>query len=300
MESMNGKVVIVTGGNTGIGLATVIGLAKLGAHVVMLARSRERGEAALKTAQTQAGRGTITLMLADLSHQADIHRFVGEFQARFNCLDVLVNNAAIIPPERVLTVDGIETQFAVNHLAPFLLTNLLLDMLKSSAPGRILNVASSAHVNGVVELDDLEQAKQYDMPGHPLKGWQAYCNTKLMNVLFTYELARRLEGTDVTVNCLHPGQIATELIRTSPAIFKLFYRMIMPGPERGARTSIYLASSSEVQAVTGQYFDHNQKAVPSSPASHDEAVAQRLWLASEQYTKLSAPSGNQRPVLASV
>ena len=301
-DAVRNRRVLVTGSSRGIGRAIAERLARDGWSVA-LHYAENRAEAERVVASI--GPRSQGLYQADLANPAEATRL---FQAALadGPIHALVNNAGVYRQMSFADAgDGefeatLHKTFAVNFESPMRLCRAAVKAFAATGGGRILNVASSAHANGVVELDDLEQAKQYDMPGHPLKGWQAYCNTKLMNVLFTYELARRLEGTDVTVNCLHPGQIATELIRTSPTIFKLFYRMIMPGPERGARTSIYLASSSEVQTVTGQYFDHNQKAVPSSPASHDEAVAQRLWLASEQYTKLSAPSGNQRPVLASV
>ena len=288
--AMQGKVMMVTGANVGIGLATAKGLARQGAHVVMVARSRSKGEAALSELKRELPGAQATLLLADLSKQADIRALASEFKRHFDRLDVLINNAAIIPAKREVNADGLEMQFAVNHLAPFLLTHLLLDVLRASAPSRIVNVSSSAHTEGKIDLDDLQHARIYDMPRFPLAGWQAYSNTKLLNVLFTYALARRLEGTSVTANCLHPGVISTQLVRTSPWIFQRIYGLVMPKPERGARTSIYLATSPEVAGVSGQYFGDNCNALPSSDASHDRALQEQIWAISERLAGIAVPA----------
>jgi NAD(P)-dependent dehydrogenase (short-subunit alcohol dehydrogenase family) len=204
-KTMAGKVCMVTGANAGIGKATALGLAKLGAAVVMVCRDRERGEKALCEIQEQSGNEDITLPLADLSSQAKIRQLAADFKAQYSALHVLINNACIIPPERTVTEEGLETQFAVSHLAYFLLTNLLLDILKVSAPARIINVASMLHQFAAINFDDLQSERSY----HPSL---VYNQTKLANVLFTYELARSLEGTGVTVNCLHPGVTDTKLL----------------------------------------------------------------------------------------
>lgn len=274
---MTGKVYLVTGANAGIGRATALGLAQLGAKVVMVARNRERGEAAQVDIQKESDNEQVDLLLADLSVQADIRQLAKDFKERYTRLDVLINNAGIIPPARSVTVDGLETQFAVNHLAYFLLTNLLLDVLKASAPARVVNVSSGVHHSATIDFDDLQSTRSYSARG-------AYNRTKLMNVLFTYELASRLEGTGVTANCLHPGAVATNMLAD--------YRGIPRGEPaggvslaEGARTSIYLATSAEVEGVGGKYFD-NMRAVRSSELSYDSELAKRLWQVSAELTGL--------------
>ncbi|MCP4426089.1 MAG: SDR family NAD(P)-dependent oxidoreductase, partial [Chloroflexi bacterium] len=197
-HSMKGKICLVTGGNAGIGKATAVGLAQMGATVVIVARSPERGEPALADIRRQSGNDAVDLLIADLSSQLQIRQLAADFQRQYPQLHVLVNNAGVIPPTRQLSEDGLEMQFAVNHLAYFLLTYLLLDKLKASAPARIVNVSSMVHSWSSIDFTDLQNEKRYDPS-------DIYAQTKLMNVLFTYELARRLDGTDVTVNCLHPG-----------------------------------------------------------------------------------------------
>ncbi|HEX8683250.1 MAG TPA: SDR family oxidoreductase [Ardenticatenaceae bacterium] len=264
----NNKVYLVTGANAGIGYATALGLANLGATVLMVARSRERGEAAQAEIREASGNPEVALFVADLASQGAIRQLAADVKARYPALHGLINNAAVIPAERSLSEDGFELQFAVNHLAYFSLTLLLLDLLKASAPARIVNVASDVHHNAALNLDDLQSERGYDSQN-------VYNQTKLANVLFTYELARRLEGTGVTVNCLHPGGVATKLLAA--------YRRI-PGDrptggistEEGADTVLYLAASPEVEGVTGRYF-RQREAVQSSPASHDAALARRLW-----------------------
>jgi NAD(P)-dependent dehydrogenase (short-subunit alcohol dehydrogenase family) len=271
-KTMRGKLTVVTGGNTGIGIWTVIGLAKQGAHVIMVARSQQRGEEALRLAREAAGSDDITLMIADLASLASIRAFAAAFKAQFSQLDVLINNAAVIPDQRRVTADGLEEQFQVNHLAPFYLTHLLLDALRASGKSRIVNVSSQLHTNGELHWDDLQSEIQYS-------GWQVYCNTKLYNILFTYELARRLQGTDITANVLHPGVIETNLSREIRRGSYGGYVTLNPAAERGAATSLYLATASEVEGVTGKYFD-NLREKQSSPRSHDEEVARRLWSSS--------------------
>lgn len=278
--TMHGKTVLVTGANSGIGLATAKGLAAKGAQVVMLCRSREKGEAARAEVISATGNNEVYLILADLGIQAQIHRAAEEFKAQFKRLDVLINNAAIIPAKREVTADGLETQFAVNHLSYFLLTHLLLDVMKASAPARIINVSSNLHERGKIDFDDLQSSRSYSM-----MGWAHYGSTKLMNILFTFELARRLKGTGITVNALHPGVIGTNLSRTMPKWMHRIYTAVMPKPEDGAKTSIYLATSPEIAATTGEYFA-NCKITPTAETAHDQATAVRLWDVSAKMVNL--------------
>jgi NAD(P)-dependent dehydrogenase (short-subunit alcohol dehydrogenase family) len=276
---MAGKICMVTGANAGIGKATALGLANIGATVAMVCRSQERGEAALTEIKEQSSSDHISLLVADLASQAEIRRLAENFKGHHSALHVLVNNAGIIPRRRELTVDGFETQFAVNHLAPFLLTNLLLDILKASAPARIVTVASDMHRGATINFDDLQSEGSY----RPLR---VYSRTKLANVLFTYELARRLQGTSITANCLHPGVVATKLLADGmgmPRALRSTTRLIGTKPEKGAKTSIYLAASAEVEGISGKYFVR-QKAVESSKDSYDENLARRLWQISAELT----------------
>lgn len=282
---MQGKICLVTGASSGIGKATALGLAKMGATVVMVCRDPNKGEAALAEIKRKSGSNSVDLLIADLSSQEAIRRLATEYKSKYQQLHVLINNAGVYCTKRHVTVDGLEAMFTINYLARFLLTNLLLDIIKHSAPARIINVAGAYHAKGKISFDDLQGEKDFD-------GQCANHQSKLADVLFTYELARRLEGTGVTVNCLHPGMVATDLIdkdKDFPRFFKYLYKLsrpLMKSPARGAETSIYLASSQEVEGVTGQYFV-NKKISPSSPASHDLQLAQRLWEVSEKLTKLS-------------
>jgi len=277
---MTGKTVFVTGANSGIGLATAKGLAQLGAQVVMLARNREKGEAARAEVIQTSGNNDVHLILADLGVQAEVRRAAEAFKAKFNRLDVLINNAAIIPAKRELTVDGIETQFAVNHLSYFLLTHLLLDMLKASAPSRVVNLSSNLHARGKIDFNDLQTQQSYNG-----LGWGQYNNTKLMNQHFTFELARRLAGTGVTVNSVHPGVIGTNLVRTLPKFAHSLYKRIMPKPEDGAKTSIYAATAPELATVTGQYLA-DSKIAKAADIARDQDTARRLWDISAQMVNL--------------
>lgn len=276
---MAGKTCILTGANTGIGKATALGLAKMGATVVMVCRSLERGEAAMAEIKRGSGNDSVSLLLADLSSRAAIHRLAADFKAKYPNLHVLINNAGIIPKKRTVAEDGLETQFAVNHVAYFLLTNLLLDQLKASAPSRIINVSSQVHNGASIDFDDLQSERSYSPTR--VYGW-----TKLANVLFTYELAHRLEGTRVTVNCLHPGTVATNILADyMPGGFRFMAKMIGVSSEEGAQTSLFLATSPEVEGVSGKYFV-NQGAVHSSKASYDKTAARRLWQVSAELTGL--------------
>ena len=272
MTQMEGKVCLVTGATSGIGLVAGRELARQGARVVLVGRSRQKCDAALELIRTETGSRQAEALLADLSSQQQVRDLARQFQERHDRLDVLVNNAGGMWLERELTADGIERTFAVNHLAYFLLTNLLLDVLQASAPARVVNVSSAAHRRATLDFDNLQGKHGYG-------GWKQYCRSKLMNLLFSYELARRLEGTGVTVNALHPGFVATGFGgnngwrgRLLQAAARLFGR----SAEQGAQTIIYLASSPEVAGVSGRYFVR-ERAVASSTASYDEAAAQRLW-----------------------
>lgn len=277
---LDGRVCLVTGATNGIGRETAMGLAERGATVLIVARDRARGRATVDDMKRRTGRADVELFEADLSSQQQVRRLAREVLARHRSLHVLVNNAATITLTRSVTVDGIETQLAVNHLAPFLLTNLLLDLLKASAPARIVNVASQVEAEGRIDFDDLGRAKS---AYHRL---DAYCQSKLANVLHTYELARRLTGTRVTANCLHPGVIGTNLLgaydgRPRPLYF--LSKRGRPTPKEGAKTSLYVACDPALDDVSGRYFRESREA-PSSPRSRDQAVAARLWEVSEQLT----------------
>ena len=276
-------VYLITGANAGIGRETALALARQGATVVMVARNRERGEAALSGVRAESGNADVHLLLADLSSQRQVRALAEAFKARFDRLDALINNAGVVIGRRTLTEDGVEMTFAVNHLAPFLLTHLLLDTLKASAPARVVTVASEAHRRaGRLDFANLQGERRYN-------DWGAYSASKLANILFTYELARRLEGTGVTANCLHPGLVRTDLAYFGSAIVRLVWRVITPmmiSPRKAAETPVYLASSPEVEGVSGQYFS-DKRPRRSSDASYDEAAQRELWRVSERLTGLA-------------
>jgi NAD(P)-dependent dehydrogenase (short-subunit alcohol dehydrogenase family) len=277
-----GKICLVTGATGGIGLVAARELARQGARVVLVGRSAAKTQAALAQIQAETGNRAVEALIADLSVQAQVRELAQQFRARHPRLDVLVNNAGGIWMKRELSADGIEMTFAVNHLAYFLLTHLLRDLLEASAPARIVNVASGAHRNARIDFEDLMAERGYG-------GWRAYCRSKLMNLLFTYELARRLPSPGVTVNALHPGWVSTGFAARNGwkgRLLQLAARCFALSAAKGARTVIYLASSPEVEGITGHYFVR-EKAVPSSEASYDERAATRLWQRSLQLTGLS-------------
>jgi retinol dehydrogenase-14 len=280
---MGEKVCLITGATSGIGKATAMGLANMGASVVMVGRDRGKGEALMAEIKEKSANASVDLMLADVSSQEQIRRLAYEFKEAYPRLDVLINNAGVFSSKRITSADGIEMTFAVNHLAYFLLTNLLLDVLKASAPSRIVNVSSGDHSNATIDFDDLQGEKGY-------KGAKAYSQSKLATVLFTYELARRLEGTGITANCLHPGVVGTNLGSGVSGVFGFMVRALTPlmkSPEKGAETSIYLASSPEVEGLSGRYFVKKDEA-RSSDVSYDKRLARRLWEVSAELTNLPA------------
>jgi NAD(P)-dependent dehydrogenase (short-subunit alcohol dehydrogenase family) len=275
---MQGKVCLVTGATSGIGLVAAREIARRGARVVLVGRDRAKLDAALHEV-SQAGAGPAEGLLADLSSHEQVRALAGQFRQRHDRLDVLVNNAGGIWMRREETADGLERTFAVNHLAYFHLTLLLLDRLKAAAPARVVNVSSRAHRGGKLDFDDLQGKRRYG-------GWQAYCRSKLENLLFTYELARRLAGAGVTVNALHPGFVATGFAANNAGAGSLLHlgaRLFGRSPEKGARTIVYLACAPEPAGVTGLYFV-DERPVQSSPASHDETAARRLWQVSLELT----------------
>jgi NAD(P)-dependent dehydrogenase (short-subunit alcohol dehydrogenase family) len=271
--SMAGKAVLITGGTSGIGRATAVGLAAMGARVGITGRDRDRTDQAAAAIARETGNPAMDGFVADLSSQAEVRRLAGEVLAAYPRLDVLINNVGGYWDTRHVTADGLEHTFALNHLAPFLLTDLLLERLTQSAPARVVTVASGAHTMGRIDFDDLQGERSYS-------GSRAYDQSKLANVLFTYELARRLEARTVTANALHPGVVRTSFGAGDPGrIQKLlvpFMRPFMKSPTQGAATSIHVASSPDLDTVTGRYFA-NSKPRKSSTRSYDQAVAERLW-----------------------
>ncbi len=280
---MDGRVVLITGGTSGIGKAAATALANMGAEVVITGRNKEKGEGVVEEIRRESGNDEVSFLSADLAVQAEVRRLAEEFEASHDRLDVLVNNAGLILSERTETPDGIETTLAVNHLAPFLLTNLLLDLLKRSAPSRIITVASDAERFGKMDLDDLQSEKRYG-------AFRVYGKSKLANVMFTYELAERLEGTGVTANCLHPGSVNTGFGGNDRGFTTLLFRAFKPfmrSPEQGADTIIYLAASPDVEGMNGRYLS-DRKVTSSSKESYDEELRKKLWEASEELTGLKA------------
>ena len=278
---MGGKTVLITGGTSGIGKATAVAMAAMGADVVATGRDPERGERALEEIRAESTGGSVELILAGLSVQAEVRRLADEFRERHDRLDVLVNNAGLVQSERTETPDGIETTLAINHLAPFLLTDLLLDLLKKSAPSRVVTVSSEAQRWGDMDFDDLQSRNKY-------RGMPVYGMTKLANIMFTYELAERLEGTGVTATCVHPGAVNTRFGANNAGPMTLFFRVFKPfmrTPEQGADTVIYLASSWEVEGVSGKYYS-DRKWIEPQEIALDPQARRKLWEASEELTGL--------------
>jgi retinol dehydrogenase-14 len=280
---MAGRTVLVTGATAGIGKATAAGLATMGAHLAITGRDARRTEDAAREIRA-AGGGQVDVFVADLSAQAEVRRLAEQILQTLSRIDVLINNVGGYWNTRQPTADGLERTFAVNHLAPFLLTNLLLDRLQQSAPARVVTVSSNAHAQGRIDFDDLQGKQVYS-------GARAYNQSKLANLLFSYELARRLQDTSVTANALHPGVVSTSFGADDPAtvqrVFIPFLRRFMKTPAQGAATSIHLASAPDLEQVTGRYFA-DSKPKKSAQRSYDEAAATRLWQVSADLVGLTA------------
>ena len=292
MSKMKEKICVITGSNSGIGKEAAIGLAEMGATIVMVVRNQERGEKARTEIVKQTGNDSVDVMICDLSLMSSIRHFAEEFKKRYDRLDVLINNAGASFSKREVTAEGFERNFAVNYLGPFLLTYELLDLLKSSAPSRIINVSSGLAKNGKVDLDDLQGEKHFaETKFYSSSRAPAYDNAKLMLMMFTYELARRLKGSGVTANVLMPGFTATNLGKNSGSLGSyIMFKMVRPmqqSAKKGAETSIYLASSDEVKDLTGKCFA-KKKEVTSCPGSYDEELQKRLWNKTESMLGLAS------------
>jgi NAD(P)-dependent dehydrogenase (short-subunit alcohol dehydrogenase family) len=279
---MNGKVCLVTGGTNGIGKSTALKLARIGANVIIVGRNAQKTSSVVEEIRSATGNMKVDSLLADLSSQQDVRHLAHEFRSKYSQLHVLINNAGGFFMKRQISIDGIEMTFAVNHLAGFLLSNLLLDMIKTSGHARIINVSSNAHASGKIEFDNLEGERHYSP--------RAYDNSKLANILFTTELARRLQGTDVTVNSLHPGFVATGFAKNNGKFMALLISTLVPlmarSAAKGAETSVYLASSSEVEGITGKYF-YNSHTIPTAPQANDMVIAGKLWNVSAEMVQLN-------------
>jgi NAD(P)-dependent dehydrogenase (short-subunit alcohol dehydrogenase family) len=280
--AMKERIVMITGANSGIGKAASLALANMGATVVMVARNKERGEAARVEIIRESGNSSVDLLIADLSSLESVRQLATEFQKKYSKLHVLINNAGLFNQGRHVTTDGYENTFATNYLAAFLLTNLQLELLKASAPSRIINVSSVGHYKGHINFDDINLEKEYG-------GWKAYGQSKLALVLFTHELAKKIQHSGVTVNAVHPGTVATNIWTRpfGPAGFiTALPKLFMASPEKSAETIVYLASSPDAQSLSGEYLE-KLKVKKSSEESYDEEIAQRLWDVSAKLTRLS-------------
>ncbi len=280
-SNMKGKVCLVTGANSGIGKEAALGLARVGATVVIVARNRKKCEATVSEIRQATGNQNVNLIVADLSSMMSVRGLASTFLGEYPKLHVLINNAGTYLPKRITTADGYEAVFATNHLGHFLLTSLLLDLLKSSAPSRIINVTSDAHRGAEIDFEDLMQEKKYS-------AFKAYHQSKLANVLFTYQLAKVLEGTGVTVNCLHPGVVRTGFGKDMGGLFSISVKLAGPfmmSPAKAAQALVYMASAPELENVSGKHFAKG-KEKESSRESHDMHAAERLWQVSEDLTRV--------------
>jgi NAD(P)-dependent dehydrogenase (short-subunit alcohol dehydrogenase family) len=291
---MPGKTVLITGANQGIGKESAVQLASMGARVVIVARDAGKGRAAADEIATRSKSDAIELLIGDLSVVAETRRVAREFREKHDRLDVLLNNAGVLATSRRTTVDGLEHTFATNHMGYFVLTTELLDLLKASAPSRVVSVASRAHLRGTMHWNDLQLERGAE-PSPCARAictgtergwtaWKAYAQSKLANVLFTRELAKRLEGTRVTANCLHPGVIASGFGKTDGGVFRFLWTLMGPflsSPADGASTQVWLSASPDVEGISGKYFADRREARPSREARDDEA-AKRLWTISEE------------------
>ncbi|CAI2718833.1 SDR family oxidoreductase [Nitrospina watsonii] len=279
-ETMRNRTCLITGANSGIGYETAWSLAAMGARLILVCRNPEKGQAALESLRQRTGNTDLELMIADLASLQQVEKLTEQVRGKYSALHVLINNAGLLQGKRQLTEDGYETTFAVNHLAHYVLTLRLLDLLKAGAPARIINVSSIVHLIGSIRFDDpFFEKKRY-------RAMSAYAQSKLANILFTYKLARLLEGTGVTVNAMHPGVVATNFGHAGPAWYKLakvFARPFYIRPQNGARTLIHLAASPVVENITGTYFVR-KRSVPTLPLSYDQTIQDRLWDISGQMT----------------
>jgi NAD(P)-dependent dehydrogenase (short-subunit alcohol dehydrogenase family) len=267
--TLDGKVCLITGASSGIGLETAVGLAAAGARVVMLCRDEARGEAARQEIMERGSSTAVDLLLADLASQTQVYQFINRFRLDYNRLDVLILNAAVVTKERQETEDGFEMQFAVNHLNQFLLARRLLDRLISSAPSRIIAVSSEMHHYGRIPLDEFSHSQRY----HPLR---TYANTKLANIMCTFAFARRLSGIGVTANCVHPGRARTHLLDELPGWVQTMSWVTAVSPAEAAQAPLYLAASPDLSDTTGAYFEGKKTAHAASHA-YDEALQDRLY-----------------------
>ncbi len=271
--TVNGKTMLVTGATSGIGLETCVELAKLGATVVMVGRNPEKTQRAVADIKARSGTSPAGSLICDFASQVSIRKLASEYRSRYDRLDVLVNNAGGVQKNRTVTEDGVEATLAVNHLGYFLLSNLLLDLLKKSAPSRIVTVASIAHRSGTLDFDNLG----FEHGGYGIM--RAYSRSKLCNVLFASELARRLDGAGVTSNSLHPGGVNTNIWSDAPAYVKPLVFLLKPfmlSPKEGARTIVQLSADPALEGITGRYFEKMRPVAPA-PRAQDEALARRLW-----------------------
>jgi retinol dehydrogenase 12 len=297
---IEGKTCLITGSTSGIGKEIAIGLAKMKANVILVGRNKTRcqetAEDICRNASIDTNKNQVSYLLADLSSQESIHQLAKKFLDSYHSLDILINNAGVFLSRHLITVDGIEYTFAVNHLAPFLLTNLLFERMKASSPSRIITTSSVAHRGAHINFDNLQfERGKYN-------GVQAYRQSKLANILFSKELARRLSGTGVTSNCFHPGGVRTNLIQNSPWHYRLIWLIITPfliSPRKGADTAVYLASSSKAVNVSGEYFV-NRKSVCPSRLADDPQLAAKLWMISEELTKINKKNDKFKPNTASI
>ena len=289
MDAAASKIALVTGATSGIGIWTALGLARQGYTVAITARDRTKGEATRSWLAERAPAAKIELLMAEMASLDDVRRLAADVKARYGRLDLLVNNAGLIRDRRELTVDGFERIFAVNHLAPFLLTLELLDLLKASAPARIVNVGSEASDNAVLELDNLQSERRFGM-------MNAYGQSKLGIMLFTFELARRLEGTGVTANVVHPGVVATNIFNLGGwkgglvAVLGPLLRLFLLSPEQGASTTLHVATAPELATVTGKYFKASKEVAPN-PRGLDRDLAAALW--EKSVTLTAAPAATE-------
>ncbi len=292
-DDMIARYCVVTGASSGIGKEIALGLAKQGGSVIMVCRDAERGRETLAEIRQKSGSKSLELFLADLSSQHQIRRLAASVKLKYEELHVLVNNAGIVMDKRVMTEDGIEMTFAVNYLAYFMLTNLLINLLKAGAPSRVVNLSSMAHRSAKLDFADLQGEKRYNRD-------TAYAQSKLADIFFTYELGRRLEGTGVTANCVCPGGVASRLWENSNPLINYLFKTFTKGPDEGARLPVYLASSPEVEGLSGKYFQTREHLkfqhvktqgamCKTSPVTYDVEAARKLWEVSEKLTGVSFP-----------